>query len=192
MKSKLTALFLSLLMVISYLPSSMITSYALPDESAETTQEQTNPILILDKEFDIDEVFVYKILDGSEYEKDAFGLISYSDSLKEEISEEYLEVDKFYDKILELFKDTDKLNDLDKESDSETFEVEKEKINKQSLDLYEDIKDYLDESKQLQFNKKHELNDLEEGVYFILADKYYPQFINVTDYLNLPSCSRAG
>ena len=181
MKSKLTALFLSLLMVISYLPSSMITSYALPDESAETTQEQTNPILILDKEFDVDEVFVYKIIDGSEYEKDAFGLISYSDSLKEEISEEYLEVDKFYDKILELFKDTDKLKDLDKESDSETFEVEKEKINEQSLDLYEDIKDYLDESKQLQFNKKHELNDLEEGVYFILADKYYPQFINVTD-----------
>ena len=84
MRNKILCLCLSLFMVVSYLPASVMTAFAAPIDNLETNEEDTSPKLILDKESDIKDVFVYKILDGSEYEKDAFGLISYTDSFKKD------------------------------------------------------------------------------------------------------------
>jgi len=191
MRNKILCLCLSLFMVVSYLPASVMTAFAAPINNLETNKEDTSPKLILDKESDIKDVFVYKILDGSEYEKDAFGLISYTDSFKKdsESSKEFLEVDDFYSKLLDLFKDIKDLEDVNKKSSSDSKEesekVEKEitqeDINKESLELYDEISEFLDESKQLQFNKDRELTDLTEGVYLIFSENMYPQFINITD-----------
>ena len=191
MRNKILCLCLSLFMVVSYLPASVMTAFAAPIDNLETNEEDTSPKLILDKESDIKDVFVYKILDGSEYEKDAFGLISYTDSFKKdsESSKEFLKVDDFYSKLLDLFKDIKDLEEVDKKSSSdnkdESEKVEKEitqeDINKESLELYNEISEFLDESKQLQFNKDRELTDLTAGVYLIFSENMYPQFINITD-----------
>ena len=191
MRNKILCLCLSLFMVVSYLPASVMTAFAAPIDNLETNEEDTSPKLILDKESNIKDVFVYKILDGSEYEKDAFGLISYTDSFKNdsESSKEFLEVDDFYSKLLDLFKDIKDLEDVDKKSSSnskeESEKVEKEvtqeDINKESLELYDEISEFLDESKQLQFNKDRELTDLTEGVYLIFSENMYPQFVNITN-----------
>ena len=196
MKKKITCLFLSLFMIISYIPASVLTSYALPVGDIEINDEETNPKLVLDEKFDKDDVFIYKILDGSEFQEDSFGLISYSDTLNEDISEEYLEVDKFYSNLLELFEDIKFLEEdtnkfdlsTDEDSNKEDLEEEKEEItqediNSMTLKLYGEILKYIDKSKKLQFNDDNEFEDLTEGVFLICSkeDKYYPQFINVTD-----------
>lgn len=53
MRNKILCLCLSLFMVVSYLPASVMTAFAAPIDNLETNKEDTSPKLILDKESDI-------------------------------------------------------------------------------------------------------------------------------------------
>lgn len=103
MKNKLLCLLLRVLTAISCMPVSVFTVYATQNDNLEIDKEVISPKLILDEKSDIKDVSVYKILDGSEYDKDAFGFISYTDAFKDNIAKDYLEVDDFYNKLLDLF-----------------------------------------------------------------------------------------
>lgn len=114
------------------MPVSVFTVYATQNDNLEIDKEVISPKLILDEKSDIKDVSVYKILDGSEYDKDAFGFISYTDAFKDNIAKDYLEVDDFYNKLLDLFNDA---KELEKANKNPEKEITKDDINKKSLQL---------------------------------------------------------